>query len=288
MAATTKKCKLLLEKKGGSMETLELKDLPHGYLSVTQAEMARKCPQQYYYRYIKGLKMPPPFVLVKGSSVHQTLNTYFRLKKEAHTSMLQDEFIDCFETDLESQIQKAKDSFGEIDYTRKEKQGKEWVKVKENPQTAKDRVRNETIPSLQNYHQLELFKLTPEESEKEFNIELSTGLKILVKIDYIDNERIIEYKSSTKKMKITRPTNQMLTYSLSKPGLEVRMDRILIKGENQIIPLGKINQETTTELLRDYDSVAKFIRSGIVFRNTGFNDMNCSMCGYKSICRKVL
>lgn len=270
------------------METLELQDLPVGYLSHTQVEMFRTCPQRYYYRYVKGLKMPPAFAIIKGSAGHETMNTFHRLKKETQTAMLQDEFTDCFVTELDSQINKAKDKYGEIDYTRKVKKGKEWFKEIENPQAAKSRVKNETIPSLEQYHQLELPLLNPVETEKEFTIELSTGLKIVAKVDYMDTNQIIEYKFSTKKIKLERPTNQMLLYSVVNDKLTARQDRILTKGNYQKLDTGKPLGAALSELWREYEKISTMIKTGIVYRIPGFNDMNCGMCGYKGICRKIL
>lgn len=49
--------------------------LPKGHLSVSQVEMYRRCPRQYYFRYIKDLIRPPSIALVEGKAVHAGLAT---------------------------------------------------------------------------------------------------------------------------------------------------------------------------------------------------------------------
>ena len=264
-------------------ETLEMGILPSGYVSNTQIEMMRKCPQQYYYRYVRGIKLPPPFAIVKGTAGHSALNTYFRIKGTQKTDMLQDEFIDCFETELETACKNAQDNFGEVDTTVTENK----EKVKKPLQELKDKAKNETIPSLKVYHAEQLPQLMPVECEQLHEIKLSTGLIIVAKQDYKDDKQIIDFKFSSRMETVTKPTNQLLIYSLLDPLLEVRLDRIITKGKYQTIPLGTPKKAIVGECLREYDDISKIIRTGVVWRNEGFNGINCSICGYKSICHTI-
>jgi hypothetical protein len=58
----------LVEK--ASLEECAL-ELPRGYLSVSQVNTYRRCPLQYYFRYIKDLIRAPSASLVEGSAVHK-------------------------------------------------------------------------------------------------------------------------------------------------------------------------------------------------------------------------
>lgn len=253
------------------MEIIELKNLPKDYVSVSQIEMFRRCPQQFYFRYVKGLKIPPPFAIVVGSSVHETLHTNFKIKSETNQDMLQDEFIDCFDYNLTKNIQEAKITYGEINLEN------------ENP----DKTKDEIIDTLKVYHADELPKLFPEKSELEFTLTLSTGLKIYGKIDYIDRQKIIEYKTAKNKQKIQSPPNQLSIYNLVSSNKNLRLDRLLRKGNYEIFNF-ITSSERAKEILIEYNNISKFIRTGITYRNPGFNDINCNLCGYKDICRKIL
>lgn len=47
--------------------------LPRGYLSVSQINTYRRCPLQYYFRYIKDLIRAPSASLVEGNAVHKSV-----------------------------------------------------------------------------------------------------------------------------------------------------------------------------------------------------------------------
>jgi len=47
--------------------------LPRGYLSVSQVETYRRCPLQYYFRYIKNLIRVPSAALAEGRALHASV-----------------------------------------------------------------------------------------------------------------------------------------------------------------------------------------------------------------------
>lgn len=47
--------------------------LPRGYISVSQVNTYRRCPRQYYFRYIKDLIRAPSASQLEGSAVHQSV-----------------------------------------------------------------------------------------------------------------------------------------------------------------------------------------------------------------------
>jgi CRISPR/Cas system-associated exonuclease Cas4 (RecB family) len=52
------------------------------HLSITQVNMYRRCPAQYYFRYVQGLKLPPSLNMAVGSSVHDAAEVAYRAKQE--------------------------------------------------------------------------------------------------------------------------------------------------------------------------------------------------------------
>ena len=76
--------------------------LPHGYISKSQTEMFLRCPRQYEYRYIAGLKEPPGVSLIQGICVHGALDMNNKHKIKEHedlpAKLLVEKFTDDFET----------------------------------------------------------------------------------------------------------------------------------------------------------------------------------------------
>jgi len=50
------------------------------YLSFSQLSMFLRCPRQYEFRYIHGLKIPPSGAMVQSKVRHQTLEQNYRQK----------------------------------------------------------------------------------------------------------------------------------------------------------------------------------------------------------------
>ena len=53
---------------------------PH--FPASQLRMLRGCALQYFYRYVEGLKIPPGVAMLRGSAVHETVETNLRRKIE--------------------------------------------------------------------------------------------------------------------------------------------------------------------------------------------------------------
>jgi len=70
------------------------------YLSPTQVSMYLRCPRQYMYRYIEGLKEPPGVALIEGSVHHKCLeqNNLHKMKtgEDKPSSEMIEMFADLF------------------------------------------------------------------------------------------------------------------------------------------------------------------------------------------------
>lgn len=63
---------------------------PH--LSPTSITMYQRCPVQFYYRYVKGIKKPPGVALLVGSSVHEAAEVDLIAKRDSG-SPLEDDVV---------------------------------------------------------------------------------------------------------------------------------------------------------------------------------------------------
>lgn len=80
--------------------------LPTDHLSPTQIDMYFRCPAQYEFRYVLGIKSPPGVALVDGTSHHKTLhnNNKFKIKtgKDRPVKYLVQKFCDDFSTEAKT------------------------------------------------------------------------------------------------------------------------------------------------------------------------------------------
>ena len=72
--------------------------LPVTRLSNSQIGMWLRCPKQWFYRYEKGLKIPPSGAMVQGSAYHGALKEYFDHKIKTNTDLSLNDTMDAFDT----------------------------------------------------------------------------------------------------------------------------------------------------------------------------------------------
>src|ERR1039457_5494706 len=78
---------------------------PH--LSVSQIKMYLRCPLQYRYRYIDGIKIPPTGSLLLGKSNHSALEGNYRQKIESKQDLPMEQVSDMFADSWESQVKET-------------------------------------------------------------------------------------------------------------------------------------------------------------------------------------
>lgn len=66
------------------------------HYSHTQMSMFSRCPRQYYYRYVRGLKMPPTGAMVFGISLDDGLSFNYEQKVKTETDLADDSPVDVF------------------------------------------------------------------------------------------------------------------------------------------------------------------------------------------------
>lgn len=76
----------------------------HDHLSHTQIGMWLRCPRQWYYRYIEGLKIPPPGAIILGSSYHIALAVNFIQKIETEVDMPTDDVLDAYSDSFDKRV----------------------------------------------------------------------------------------------------------------------------------------------------------------------------------------
>lgn len=150
--------------------------LPKGYLSKSSIEMYLRCPRQFEFAYVKGIKSPPGVALVEGSSHGESLN------------MNNEHFIKRgLNLKIPVVVEKFKDEFS----TRsKEIPKEEWTKVGEKP----DDVYRRGSALLTRYMKDVAPGLHPVSVEKRIEIMLG-GVPVLGYSDVEEEMSIWDYKA---------------------------------------------------------------------------------------------
>ncbi len=78
--------------------------VPGKRLSISQVRMWLKCPRQWAYRYVMGIKSPPGWALLMGSAWDDTLNVH-NTEKMASKGLPLDVAQDLFKHSLQKQVE---------------------------------------------------------------------------------------------------------------------------------------------------------------------------------------
>jgi hypothetical protein len=73
-------------------------------LSYTQLNMFLRCPRQYEYRYVRGLKVPPSGAMVQSRVWHQTVEFNYRQKIHSDRDLALGEMQEFFVTEFDAAL----------------------------------------------------------------------------------------------------------------------------------------------------------------------------------------
>lgn len=242
-------------------ELLELKGLPKDYLSATQLSMLLRCPKQYEFRYVKDIKIPPPFVVALGSSSHITIqrslyDDYIRKKSKEF-------FIETYK-----QIEKEE----ELDYQTKTK-GEIKQEIQLSAETTKTYIEY-------NDEYKKLLETEDKIVEKETKVDIE-GFKLVIYYDVELKNKIIDWKLVKRKPQTASFQMQVYKY-FSNKDLQVHY---LLKQKLPASAIETIELNNKDIVIEEIKKLIMFIKTGIFFRNPGFDGINCKGCGYFNICK---
>uniref|UniRef100_A0A6M3KWU8 Putative PD-(D/E)XK nuclease superfamily protein n=1 Tax=viral metagenome TaxID=1070528 RepID=A0A6M3KWU8_9ZZZZ len=247
------------------------------HLSVSQIGMFLRCPVQYEFRYLKGIKIPPAGAMIQGTAYHETLASDLIKRTRDDIVLSDDDVADIYSTSFDHQVHDRKSiededtlEFEEIDW-RDEEPGK---------------VKDEGITLAKLYHNTMLDKLNPEsiEDRRETGI---AGIPFVFIADVVEKERVIDHK-----VKKRRFGEDELKRDLQATAYSMIYNRPLEFHQALKLKQPTIDIAYTLRTEGDYQfftnlvsKVKQAIDSGIFYPNpTGWA---CSeqWCGYYNICK---
>mgnify|MGYP000017523799 CR=1 FL=1 len=245
------------------------------HLSVTSIKMYLRCPLQFMFRYVKGLKIPPVGAIVLGKSVHKGLEENYRHKQKTEKDLPLPKVLEAYAAffDLEKQQE-------EIDWEG------------ENPGKIKD----EGIGLLKVYHKEIAPPIQPLAVEEEFILEFeNTPYTLKGYLDLVDQNKTIR---DTKTAKRSYPQDsaqtdiQLTAYNLAYKYLKGEEPKslcfdIMVRTKQpkvQTLQSPPRTQEQLTRFLKLLGSIARAIKTGIFYPCE--NQQVCSWCGYREVCKR--
>lgn len=242
------------------------------HLSVTQLRMYLRCPLQYKFRYVDGLKIPPTSALCLGRSVHGALEDNYTQKLVTRQDLSITHLTDIFSDNWEQQAQ-------EILFEEDEKPGK---------------IKDQGIGMLRVYHHEVAPKVYPVYVEHGFELPIpGTDRTLKGYIDLVDEDGVIVDHKTTKRAMQERTVAtdlQLTAYAFAYRGLEGRDEAglrfdVMVRTKNP-----KIQQLRATRTQQDIDrflqllrQVNRAIETGLFYPNENFM---CPSCGYRDMCAK--
>lgn len=247
------------------------------HLSFTQIGMYLRCPRQYEFRYIQGLRRPPSGALVLGSSWHKAIERNYRQKVQTEIDLPLEDVQDCFS-----------DAFDQA-FT-------EDVELDEGED--KGQLKDTGVLITTEHHKLIAPKVQPLFVEQEFNLDLGAGFPFTLKgfWDVIERDGTIADNKSYSKTPSQSDLDKDIQFSAYatayraihqkiEPGL--RMDCVVKTKVPKAVQLHtKRSNDDCRWFLGLVEKVAQAIQSGTFFPNPSSHLCSPKWCGYWSQCRK--
>ena len=249
--------------------TSEGQTFPH--LSFSQIALYQKCPRQFYYRYVRNLKIPPPGATVVGRACHKAIEYDLRQALTAGTHESWSVLEDIYDLEFKSLEKEAE--WNEEKPEEAHKTGKEALK----------RYAQEVLPTIY-----------PAAVEEEFEIHLPTlSANLKGVIDLVDAEEnaVVDHKVAKRKYPDDKLRSAQLTiYAMSKSLPKAGFNVLVRTKKPQVQILRKeITQDDYLRTLSDILYVADCIYK-LAFPPAPQDSWVCSerWCGYWDICRKEM
>ena len=246
------------------------------HFSNSQLEMYQRCPRQYYFRYIKGLKIPPSGSLTLGKSVHKGLSKNFSQKIDTEKDLPLPDILDSYST--------------EFDY---------WKTITEWEGEAPGEVKDEGVELLSLHRQKRCPKILPALSEQMIRIAIPgiDNIEFVSVFDVVDvRKSIIDFKVSgkTPPEATIQKSHQLTAYCwafrtfFQEEESRVQLDYLIRTKIKKLLTLEAIRTEEEINIfLENTRDVLGAIQKGIFPRcNPGGNYL-CSpkFCGYFEKCK---
>ena len=224
------------------------------HLSTTSLKMYLRCPLQFMFRYVKGLKIPPVGAIVLGKSVHRGLEENYKHKQQTKKDLSLPKVLEAYSAFFDQEKQQQ-----EIDWEG------------ENPGKLKD----EGTGLIKVYHKEIAPPIQPLAVEEEFILEFeNVPYTLKGYLDLIDQSKRIRDTRTTRRsypQDSAQSDIQLTAYNLAYKYLKGEEPKALCfdvmvrtkQPKVQSLECPPRTQEQLTRFLKLLGSIARAIKTGI-------------------------
>lgn len=249
------------------------------HISFSQIKMFLRCQRAWYFRYVRGLKIPPSGAIVVGSSVHEALR-HLNISLLSERLPPKDEVLDVYSQAFEAL---ARDAIWDSD----------------EPGEAKDG----GYKGVETYYETHATVFQPEAVEEELRIPLpGIGVELLGYADLRDRSKLlVDYKTTCRKPSQVGDDvkAQLATYELAYLQLGIEVEKaevvyIVTSKRNPTVVRHPVEHTSPSEVARWLTMVAQVRQQMEEALTTGRllpaapGEWWCSptWCGYWEICHR--
>lgn len=236
------------------------------HISASQILMFLKCPKQYEFRYIDGIKSPPKGSMTRGSAFHHATGKNYEQKIESMQDLRVNDVEDIFST--------------------------EWERLKPDteflPDEKPEKLKDDGVRMIDMYHGTVANIIQPIAVERKIEVEVN-GQSLVGYIDLETKDCLHETKTSGKTPSEVMPAHllQMAVYSLDTKAKKFQADYVIpLTKEVKIQSFTKSLEDLPVARLHKY--IAAFSDALIrgSFPPTDPGNWACSekWCGYWNRC----
>lgn len=269
-------------------------------ISFQKINMYSRCGLQYYFRYIKGIKIPPTTAVVQGRACHKAAEEFYKRKLEEKENPPLEFMLEAFSDELDRLFAEEEVLFSEEEKHAGEKKIRGTLK-------------DDGVSMLRVYHRDRAVSVDPFLVEAYFEVPLGEaaakaipdydgGLDDVSLIGYVDladlNGVIFDLKTrkSPPKKFDAESSQQLTAYALGYKTVmgmlpeKVVLDCLVGNRTPKLVSLASFRTEEDLErLLKRIARIVDGIRKG-VFIPPDQSHWACRYCGYRDfgICKEYL
>jgi len=249
-------------------------------ISNTQVTMWQRCPRQYEFRYVRGIKIPPKGVMIQGSAYHGALKANFESKIKTKEDLNSGDLLDAYDTSWNDRV--TGDAIADDGEVIPGFAGIDWE------QKDPGKLKDEGAVLLSLYHRQMASSVIPINVEKKSGERIDADVRFIGFPDVETENEIIDHKLRSASLSQDMADRDFQPFSylwLRKKRLFVY--HVAVKKKIPEIQVVKV-QKTVQDINWWIDAVrqvAAQIRTGIAPpRSDGWH---CSerFCGYWKLCR---
>lgn len=242
------------------------------HVSWSQINTWQRCPKQWYYRYVEGLKLRPSGAMIEGSCYHAALEVNFKQKKVSELDLPIPECLEVFSDAWDARLKEE----GSVNWEDKE------------PGKLKD----EGIWLVRTYMEQVSPDVQPVEVEKPYVRQIGK-LPVVGVLDLEDvKARVIDHKTSNRMYRQDEvdKDDQLTTYAFLKNRAILGQVHVAVKPTRTLPPRIVVMRTYRTDVhikwwLEMVKGIIEQMKTGVAPpRPTGWW---CSerFCGYYPLCR---